>query len=482
MKNYNKLILIFAIIGLFSSCEKFVEGYEKDPNGIGYTVVDQELTAVMLENQFFHKADGLRIAMMWMNQATGQDRQYVTLDDWNKASGSDFNGPWNEVYLAMSHADIVEKQADIDGNIVLRGLGKLYKAWAGGEAASLWGDVPFSQLNQYELYPDPVYDSQADVLDQVQILLDEAIADLNSGIGQIEPERDIYFAGNTNKWVKIAHGLKARFYLHRKQHYDLALAEALQGPSDVSDDLYAKYDSNDDTPFSKWNPTKQFLEQRSGYLDAKDAYAKDLLNNNSSNSRNNTKTYDIRIKYNYAGDGLNAASGAEGTGKFFGDMPMVTYGEMLLIATEAELRLNPNSTGINNALTHYNTYRSLLLAGEYMGGYKDPNNIKYDPYDLTDFDAGGIENQDNIDPVKAFFREIFEERYIFFIGDYESFIDFARSFNDPMVPEYMKLHYDANGPLYSGQPLRFIYPQNEKDANDNFPGMVDVNEALPLYR
>ena len=480
MKTYNKLILILAVLGLFSSCKKFVEGYEKNPTGIDYTVVDQEMTAVMLENQFFQKADGLRIAMMWLNQATGSDRQYVTLDDWNKASGSDFNGPWNEVYIAMTHADIVEKQADADGNIILRGLAKLYKAWAGGEAASLWGDVPFSQLNQYELYPDPAYEHQGDVLDQVQDLLDEAIADLNSGVGQINADRDFYFGGNTSKWVKIAHGLKARFYLHRHQPqaYVLALAEALQGPSDVSDDLYAQYDSNDDTPYSKWNPTKQFLESRSGYLDASEAWARTKLLNGL---RNNAKTKDYRKAYNYAGDGLNAASGATGTGKFFGDMPMVTYGEMLLIATEAELRQHPDATGINNALTHYNNYRSLLAAGEYMGGYIN-SHMKYDSYDATDFDAGGIENQDNIDPVQAFFREIFEERYIFFIGDYESFIDFARSFNDPMVPEYMKLHYNSNGPLYSGQPLRFIYPQVEKDANANFPGMVDVNEALPLYQ
>ena len=477
MKTYNKLILFLAIIGLFSSCKKFVEGYEKDPNGIRYTVVEQELTAVMLENQFFHKGDGMRLAMMWLNQATGQDRQYLSLDNWNNASGSDFNSPWNEVFIAMTHADIVEKQADIDGNIKLRGLAKLFKAWTGGEAASLWGDIPFTQLNQYELYPDPAYETQADVLDKVQVLLDEAIADLNSGVGKIDTDRDFYFGGDANKWVKIAHGLKARFYLHRKQHYDLALAEALQGPSDVSDDLYAKYDSNDNTPFSKWNPTKQFLERRSGYLDAKDAFP-NLNTNNIFQLRKNTKTKDYRKAYNYAGDGLNAASGSTGTGKFFGDMPMVTYGEMLLIATEAELRQHPDATGINNALTHYNTYRALLTSGAYSGGYGTGT---FDPYDAADFDAGGIENQDNIDPVQAFFREIFEERYIFFIGDYESFIDFSRSFNDSMVPQYMKLHYniDTGEPLYNGQPLRFVYPQTEKDANANFPGMININE--PLY-
>jgi len=472
MKNNKIFILFIGLLLLTTSCEKFVEDYYKDPNGIDFTVPEQEMTAVLLQNQFFQKADGLRMAMMWMNQATGADRQFLSLDDWNNAVPSDFNSPWNEVYLTMSHADILIQMTTENGNTRLRGLGKLFKAWAGGEAASLWGDVPFSQLNNFDEYPDPVYDTQSDVFEQVQDILDEAITDLSSPDGQIDADRDIYFGGTTYSWIKIAHGLKARFYLHSKD-YDLALQHALQGPQSVDDDLYAIYDSNDDTPFTKWNPMKQFNEMRSGYLDASKAFARTQV----FSIHNNTKTTDNRKEYNYTGDTFNMASVATGTGKFFGNMPMVTYGEMLLIATEAKLRLDPTTNGINDALNYYNTYRALLTSGEYSGGYGTGS---FDPYDTADFDTGGIENQDNIDPVKAFFREIFEERYIFFIGDYESFIDFARSFNDPMVPEYMKLRYDDNGdPMYNGQPLRFIYPQNEKDANDNFPGMVDIN--TPLY-
>jgi len=154
MKTIKILILTSVLLLTSVSCKKFVEDYYKDPNGITNTVVEQEMTAMMLENQFFHKADGLRMTMMWMNQATGADRQYLSLDDWNNATGDDFNGPWNEVYLTASHADILIKMADKDGNIVLRGLGKLYKAWAGGQAASLWGECLF--LNSMILIIFPI--------------------------------------------------------------------------------------------------------------------------------------------------------------------------------------------------------------------------------------------------------------------------------------------------------------------------------------
>lgn len=484
MKTYNKLIILLIVFGLFSSCKKIVDGYQKDPNGIEFSTIEQELTATLLENQFFQKGDGMRLAMMWLNQATGAARQYASLDNWNNASGSDFNNSWNAGYLTIAHAELVIKQSDEIGNIKMRGLGKLLKAWAGGQIASLWGDVPFSQVNDFDQYPDPKYDTQQEVFDQVQALLDEAIADLSSNDGKIDSSRDIYFEGSTSKWKKIAHGLKAKFYLHTKQ-YSEALAEAAQGPSSVSDDLYAQYDSSYDTPYSKWNPTKQFLESRSGDFDASESFpVKKLLKYHGL--RYNSKTTDNRIAYNYSGDELNASGTPDKTGKFYGNMPMVTYGEMLLIQTEAELRLSPDATGIANALTHYNTYRALLTSGEYSGGNGTGT---FDAYDPADFDAGGIENNDNIDPVKAFFREIFEERYVFFIGDYEAYVDFARSFYDPMVPQYLELHYDTDPDsanfgqqLYSGQPLRFIYPEVEENANDNFPGTVDINEALPLYQ
>jgi len=472
MKKYSLLLLLITIFST-TSCKKFVDGYKEDPNGFKNTVTEQELLATMLENQFFHKGDGMRLAMMWMNQATGVDRQYKVMDDWNNAKSKNFNNPWTEVYKVMTHAMITEKMADEDGNQITRGLTKMFRAWAGGEAASLWGNVPFSQVNNPN-YEEPIYENQADVFAQVQTLLDEAIADLNSGVGKIDADKDIYFNGKFSNWVKIAHGIKARMYLHAKD-YQNALNEALLGPSSTNDDLFAIFESFEESPWGKYNPTKQFVIQRSGDFDASDTYAVGLLDD-----RVNTKTYEgYRKQYNYSGNSLNTDFGINSNnheymeGKFFGNMPLITYGEMLLIATEATLR-DP-SKSIDDALVYYNQYRDLLHEGNYMGNYNNYGPYSYDHYTSNDFDNGGMENLDNIDPRKAFLREVFEERYVFFIGDYESFIDYARSHNDPIVPQYMELSD------YDDEPLRFVYPEVEEDSNSNFPGMVDITTPLPLY-
>jgi len=484
LRLFNILILLLLLTG---SCKKYVEGYEKDPNGLLDTNDKQLFQGVLLENQFFLKDEGLRMAMIWLNQATGSDRQMVAFNNWNSVGNNQFDGPWGQAYTVISEAKLLEDKATDKNNIQLRGVAKLLRAWAGGEAASLWGDVPFLEAGKPDEIKNPKYDQMSQVFSEVQTLLDDAIADLNNSVGEIYADKDIYFSGDVNKWIKIAHGLKARFYLHAGD-YTNAKNEASQGPSSTDDDMYAQFASYS-APSGMWNPTFNFYWNRDSYLSAQDSYG---VNITMLGGRNNAKTDEtIRGYYNYEPGSwwgtpydydLNIMiSDWFGTnGKFGGNMELVTYGEMLLIQAEAEARLN----GVSAALPIYNQYRNLLDNDNYSGQWGSivfgmtPPFGAYQPYDLSDFQAGGIENQDNIPEKNAFLRELFEERYVFFIGDYESFIDFERSNNDADVPQYFQL---KSG--FSGKPLRFIYPQSEIDSNENFNGPAPaVTEALPMYQ
>ncbi len=480
----NILILLLLLTG---SCKKYVEGYEKDPNGLLETNIEQITQGILLEQQFALKDEGLRTAMIWLNQATGSQRQFLSFNNWNSVGNNQFDGPWGQLYTVISEARVMEDLADKAGNEKSRGLAKLLRAWAGGELAELWGDVPFSQAGLPDQFPDPKYDAQADVFAQVQSLLDEAIVDLN-GAKIIYGDKDIFFSGDASKWIKVAHGLKARFYLAAGD-YSNAKTEAAMGPSSTDDDMYAKFNSYV-APRGQWNPTFQFYWERDGYMSAENSYGVQITMNGG---RDNAKTYEIiRAYYNYAPGSwwqsgydydLNVmiADWVGTNGKFGGPMELVTYGEMLLIQAEAEARTN----GVAAALPIYNQYRTLLDNDNYLGHWGPvlSSNLTppygfYLPYDLTDFQAGGIENQDNVSELQAFLRELFEERYVFFIGDYQAFNDYARSFNDPDVPQYFQLKSGFNG-----QPLRFIYPQSEIDSNDNFPGEAPkVTVPLPMYQ
>ncbi len=472
MKKINLIIITFALLVFTSSCKKFVEGYDKDPNGLRETNAEQAMQGVLLQNQFFNHSDGLRLAMMMMNQATGTDRQYVAFNDWNNIANKQMNSPWSEVYSVLSEALVLEKEADKIGNQPVKGLAELYRAWAGGMAASLWGDVPFSEAGNYDVNKTPKYDSQADVFNQVQSLLDQAIVDLQGSVGNIYNEKDIYFEGDVSKWVKIAHGLKARFYLNAKD-YANAKAEAAMGPASADDDMIAPYDVYPGS-YGKYNPMFQFdVYNREGYIGVGDpeCYSVTLMQARDNNDETS------RLYFNYIPDAgiLNSYPGywwLGHDGKYSGPQALLTYGEMQLIQIEAEARLN----GVSAALPLYNDYRNMLQAGyaPQLGTFDW--GATYPPFAIADFQNGGSQNPDNISELDAFLREIMEERYLYFIGDLEAFVDHARANGEPYA-NYMQLKSGFNG-----NPVRFIYPQSEVDANPNVPKPVPtVNDPLPMY-
>ena len=223
-----------------------------------------------------------------------------------------------------------------------------------------------------------------------------------------------------------------------------------------------------------------------------DSYAATILDPSSSLYRGNAKTDEsarFAFTYNqeyfspyglniYSFDYFNQAVGEDhklpDNGKFGSDssMPMVTYGEMLLIIAEVDAR-----TSFNTGLASYNNYRALLTTGYSIGskngknglampntGYFDGvNNLpyKYLPYVDADFAPTGIENASGtLNAQNALLREIFQERYIYFMANYESYNDFGRSNNRAEIQ--LKT---GN----TGTPERFLYPQVEVNANPNTP-------------
>lgn len=114
----------------------------------------------------------------------------------------------------------------------MRGIATVTEALAAGTLTALFGDIPFSQAAQPEKYPNPAFDPQPQVYAAIQQMLGEAIEDLQSGVGVLEPSNaDIFFGSDPDrweKWAKIAHTLRARYYLHTGD-YAQALQHAQMG-------------------------------------------------------------------------------------------------------------------------------------------------------------------------------------------------------------------------------------------------------------
>jgi len=138
------------------------------------------------------------------------------------------------------------------------GLGKVWEAMLMGDAASIWGDVPYTQAFDPTRYPTPKYDPQMTVFNEVEQTLDSAIIYLTAtpsatNLGPtgtlprgIRRTAEIIYPGRAPThleavYTTVAHTLKARYYLHMAgldpANYAKALAEAQLGISKPADDF-----------------------------------------------------------------------------------------------------------------------------------------------------------------------------------------------------------------------------------------------------
>lgn len=477
MKNKIFKISIFLLAAIsVLSCTSLVENQNEDPDRLTNADAKNIFQGVLLANQFFQTSSTNRHAMIWLNQATGENRQYVALNDWNNSVAADFDDTWNSAYVnVITQAKLLQQKASDEVAPRLKGVGQVIEAHCMGTITSLWGDVPFSEIKIDGSNLTPKFDKQADVYAGVQNLLNQAILNLNTNVGaSISPEKDVYFQGVTSKWIKLAYSLKARFYLHTKQ-YALAKSNALLGINTDAGDFRTVFGSTGST--QDFNPYYSFLVyDRDDYMSG-DGYAGKLLDPSSALYRGNSKTDEsARYAFTYNTDyfapysmNVNGADYGGTTARFGNDakMPMVTYGEMLLIIAEVDAR-----TDFVAGLTSYNNYRSLLNTG-YSVKY-DLESFSYLPYTSADFATGGIENfNPGTTNQSALLREIYQERYVYFLGNYECFNDFGRTNNGGGI--VLKTGY-------TGTPQRFIYPQVEVNSNPNTPSPLPrITVKTPVH-
>lgn len=482
MKNiFIKTISLGCVATLLFGCTNYVSDSNVDPDLLIDSDAKNLFQGVLLADQFFQTSSNVRDVMIWLNQANGENRQYVALNDWNLSTASSFDDSWNNAYVnCITNAKITSFKAEKELNPRLAGAAQVIEAHAMGTVTSLWGDAPYSELDIKGNNLTPKYDSQIAIYASLQNLLDKAILNLSTTTGKgIPADKDLYYAGDTSKWIKLAYSLKARYYLHTKDLPN-AKANALLGMSDPSDDLIAKFGNSSEQNF---NPYYDFLVyQRDDYMSG-DSYGARLLDPSEVLYRGNAKTDEAaRFAFCYNQEyfspySLNIYGGDYGgtNGKFGSDsgLPMVTYGEMLLIIAEIDAQ-NSFATGLNS----YNTYRALLNTGYSIGisnsGY-ETETFMYAPYTAADFAAGGMENNSStsLTDANALIREILQERYIYLMGSYESFNDFGRTNNGA------EIQLKAGK---AGTPQRFLYPQVEVNANPNTPSpLPSIITKTPIH-
>jgi hypothetical protein len=469
--NQNKYIYaLFLIVSLaFFSCQGLVEGINDDPNSIPTEDIEQPLflTGAQLANISFQQGHLSRIAGLYSGQLFGFASVYSDVYRYN-ISTAESNSSWNKIYVGVvTNTRSMARNAPTDNLLI--GISKVLEAHALGSAASVFGDVPFAEINNSDI-DDPKFDSQLAVLSGVQQLLDEAITSLT---GRSRPlPQDIHFGGDANKWIETANTLKARYYMITRD-YQAAYNAAQKGISSAANNYEFVPRGTDATVDDKSQFWTTLNGARGGDIGSGQSYLTRLLDPSSDIYRGNDKT-DETARSGYAYVVENDGASNKGIIEAFEPLAMASFAENTLTLAEAGARV----AGFDTGLGHLNDYRAYLNTGDFLNSNFDTLPYTYAAYEASDFASGGIENQDGKDAVRALIREIIEERYVSGFLTWMPFDDNRRvrkSDPDVAVP------FPLNDSSANGHVQRLPYPSTELLANanapDNDPGIFTATEV-----
>jgi hypothetical protein len=367
----------------------------------------------------------------------------------------DFNGDWAQIYGGGGLNEIrqVKTGAEAAGDLIYAGIAKVWEAFVIGTAASIWGDIPYREAGPANATPP--LDPQLQVYADLQLLLDDAIANLSSGQGVGPAANDLVYGGIPGPWIEAAHTLKARYYLHTAEvdpagSYPAAIAAASLGISTPVND-FTSYHSSAGLEQNIWWQFRE-LSGFGGDLVA-GQFIVDLM----------VARADPRLA-EYFGDADLVTPGAQYVGQSPNGpeppavsplsgtrsipefrQPLITWEENQLILAEANFQVS----GAGAALPFVNAVRV----------------------------ANGLAPKGSI----ASLNEVMEEKYISLYQNIEVFNDYKRTCYPTITP--------FPTPTFNNRvPGRVFYAQGEENVNPNVPDVAtqlatrefrNANDPLP---
>ena len=426
-----------------SACTDYLSGPKLDENpNLASTVrtPDQYFIGVQAAAWAVQEGALARTAGIWNQHLAGVDRQYSSTDIYSVGE-DDYSSDWNFIFAQGGLIDIRKLRAAVDavGDKKYSGIVKIYEALEIGTAASVWGDIPYSEANNPDI-ATPKLDKQLDVYAALQTLLSSAITDLSAGVGAGPGAADLVFGGNSAKWLAVAHTLKARFYMHTAEvsagAYALANAEAKQGISSSAGD-YTTFHSEVPTEWNIWSQFSvvvrdSYMRSGKALIDTLKSRGDARLTAGCSSGANWCSAYFDGSSGtpigSAPGQSLGSATNISDdrllgpTGNLDFRQPIITWAETKLIIAESAFRAGNTA----EALTAVNAVRGAA---------------------------------DNAPLASVTFAQIAVEKWIADFQNIEVWNDYKRTCLPKLVPYAGK----------SAIPGRLVYAFSERNANPNIP-------------
>ncbi|KDN55377.1 SusD/RagB family nutrient-binding outer membrane lipoprotein [Flavobacterium seoulense] len=361
MKKYIKTILLSTLsAGFLFSCQSELDNFNENPNEPTTTTPSLLLSAMEVSTFSTHTSGLIRTSNIFDQHLAGTSigqlgelQRYILTEQ-------DLNNEWNTLYGTTLVSGHILNRDFADDYPYYNGIGQILTAINLGYATDLWGDVPYDEaFLAEEGNRTPAYNTQEQIYQRLQTILDNAITNLNkpeSSNISVPDKADYIFNGDVEKWIKVAYVLKARFALRLTEVDNNAAQKALDfitasGMTSNSDDANTFFPGTANG-LNQWNALDI---SRENYLKTGAFFVDALKNNNdprlafsiaNSNKDADGKPILPAIYVGNAPDDLSTTSSSYiGPAYASPSSPIgiVTYAEAKFIEAEAKLRLSQNA-------------------------------------------------------------------------------------------------------------------------------------------
>jgi hypothetical protein len=452
---YKSNIAILAILLLFfTGCEKWIDpGMNIDPDLP--SDVPMDLLVPTMELSMSYQIGGIRAVKttnIYMQYLNGVARQSYGESNYI-LSTTDVDDLWRRMYYQpMMDASRLIQKAGEQNSPHYAGVAKVCMALCLGTMTNLFGDIPYSEAFMGDLgVLKPVFDSQEDIYNTIETLLDEAITDLGSTSNTMALAGDMIFSNNRASWTRAAYALKARYALNKG---DYTGALSYTGNAFAQTD---KFELTFGTANAEAGPMYQYATVSSYKNDIKMcATFIDKLNATTDPRRSfYAKTVGGAYVGSPAGSEETNASGL-GTYNNSASAPVVlsSYAEMQFIRAECLLRQAvPDNDAAAEAYKTAVAASVLAVTGADNTAWLDAN---------INIETGAT----------ITLEKIIEQKYLAMYSTVVPYDDYRRTGYPALTP------VAGAGAI----PERFPYPQTEISYNSNCPVITSTSQKLWIFQ
>ena len=373
MKKYIKNIILVAFsASLLVGCQTELDEFNVNPNDPSTSNPKLLLSAMELGTFQTHSSGVMRFSGVFTQHLQGTSIGQFGAVGLYVVNEGDVNNEWNLIYgTTLMNGHILNRDFAKDYPYY-NGIGQILSAINLGYATDMWGDVPYDDAFLAEETGNKFakYNTQQEIYDRIQGLLDKALANFQKPLAsneEVPSKADFIFNGDIQKWTKVAYVLKARYALrltavnasNAQKALDYITLAGMTSNSDDANTLFL------DKPNS-WNQWFAFENGRENYIKMGKYFVDYLVNNDdprlpfmvgedvNGNYTGNAVDDIDSVKTSYiAGFGYPDDNNQYGFASADWQIGIVTYAEAKFIEAEAKALLGQSGaqTALQDAVT-----------------------------------------------------------------------------------------------------------------------------------